>query len=176
MLNSISWSQFGLFIFLGLLCYYSYVLLRYWGRELRALAQGKSPWAGLSAERFDGAGPSAPAGSSASAASSAPAAPAGSSTAQASLFRDKDAEEGKSAELFKVMEKVVALLKGLITDATGTGIGREELMGRFGEVLSKFRHLKGTAYQVAIDNFLIRSCATNFSLQLTEGELAELWT
>lgn len=41
MLHSITWGQFGLVIFISLVLYYGYIVVRYYGRDLRGFAQGK---------------------------------------------------------------------------------------------------------------------------------------
>ena len=78
-------------------------------------------------------------------------------------------------EMFKVMEKVVTVLKSVIAQGVTTGISPEELLAQIGEVLSRYGHLKVTPYQGAVNSFLIRTCSSNFSLMLEEEDLVALW-
>ena len=79
------------------------------------------------------------------------------------------------APLTSVTEKVIAQLKQVVSRGVDEGIDREELMDHIGEVLAGYGQLRQTPFQTAIDNFLIRTCSTNFSLELTEEELSVLW-
>ncbi|HTR29901.1 MAG TPA: hypothetical protein VMH27_11570 [Puia sp.] len=153
MLKSISWSQFGLFLLLGAIVYYGWVAIRYYGRELRGFANRKAT------EKDPAEG-----------AQSADAA----DTAQPTLFKEASADES-APELFKVMEKVITKLKSLVGEMTGKGIQRQELLDRLKAALAGYHHLKRTPYQVAINNYIERTCRTNFSLPLSEVDLEELW-
>jgi len=94
---------------------------------------------------------------------------------QPTLFRGEQVAAGQSPELFKVMEKVIALLKGVVSQGVANGIQEEELTDHIRQVLTGYHQLKRTPYQVAINNFLIRTCTSNFSLLLDEERLEILW-
>ena len=99
--------------------------------------------------------------------------PAKAEGGQAALFPGD--KEGETPELFKVMEKVVKLLRQMFGEAAATGVRREELEDRIRTVLSGYRQLVKTPYQVSINNFIQRSCTTAFSLLLSDSEIMRLW-
>jgi hypothetical protein len=156
MLHSISWAQFGAVVTIGLVIYYGYVLLRFYGRELRALVGGG--------------------GAGADGVMEVPAAvkkEKGAASGQATIF--PEAAVGETPEMFKVMEKVIVLLRQVVGEAVEKGVRREELEDRIRMVLSGYRQLVRTPYQVSVNNFISRVCTTNFSLRLSDAEIAELW-
>ena len=96
-------------------------------------------------------------------------------TGQVTLFKGEEPGPGQTPELFKVMEKVLTLLKGVVSQAVVAGTNRDELTDHLIEVLSGYHQLKGTPYQEAINNFLVRTCTSNFSFTPDEQELQGLW-
>lgn len=154
MLKQISWAQFGFFLFAAIVVYYLYVLVRFYHKEIGDLLAGKKRRP-------------APARKEAS------ASPTSVDGGQASLFGTDRPDE--TPELFKVMEKVISDLKTLVGVAVADRWGAEELKDRIQEVLGKFGQLKKTPYQIAINNYIVRVCSSNFSLVLDEDELEGLW-
>jgi hypothetical protein len=153
MLSSISWGQFLLFMLVATCVYYGYVAVRFYRIEISALLRGQRPGGPAGQPAVAGAVPAK----------------------QGSIFPSTAPTGSEDAEMFKVMEKVVGLLKGLISDGVTSGIGREDLLDHIRGVLGSYRQLRKTPYQEAINNFLERSCATNFSLPLSAEDLAGLW-
>jgi hypothetical protein len=94
---------------------------------------------------------------------------------QPSLFRAEPKGQGETAELFKVMEKVIGLLKEVMSQGVAQHPTREELTDRIREVLGKYGQLKRTPYQVAVNNYIIRVCSSQFALVLDEDALDRLW-
>lgn len=92
---------------------------------------------------------------------------------QTALYAQEAA--GETLELFKVMEKVIILLRQVMTEAAGTGITREEVEARIRSVLAGYRQLRKTPYEEAINQFISRTCATTFSLLLSDAEVEGLW-
>jgi hypothetical protein len=188
MLHAISWARFGAVLVVGLVVYYGYVLLRFYRRDLVALVRGKRSGvkgAGEGAEtavKVDRSGPKGP-GVAATNRGMADQRPeraadgvwpkAKAEGGQAALFPGD--REGETPELFKVMEKVIALLRQMFSEAAASGIRREELEDRIRTVLAGYRQLVKTPYQVSINNFIQRSCTTAFSLLLSDSEIARLW-
>ena len=162
MLQSISWLQFGGFIFISLVGYYGYVVYRFYGREVLGLVarwkDGKDIIAGepVAAEQEVRYGPGLP------------------GEGQGVMFEPTAAEEPKP-EMFKVMEKVVALLRAVLNEGAATGVRREELEDRIQQVLVKYRHLLRTPYGRTINHFITRACMTQFSLALTAEDVQRLW-
>jgi hypothetical protein len=196
MLHAISWARFGAVLFIGLVIYYGYVFLRFYRRDLVALlrgdrsgrkgmaesvetavkvAQGEVNEVGAGVDRGVADRKSARAAGGAERTESADVVqtPAKAEGGQAALFPGD--KEGETPELFKVMEKVVKLLRQMFGEAAATGVRREELEDRIRTVLSGYRQLVKTPYQVSINNFIQRSCTTAFSLLLSDSEIMRLW-
>jgi hypothetical protein len=175
MLHTISWARFGAVLFIGLVFYYGYVFLRFYRRDLVAFVRGKSSGRGGLAGSAE---TSVKEAREIMDQRSAPAVNAVQTAAktrggQAALFLGD--REGETPELFKVMEKVIALLRQLFGEAAATGIRRKELEDRIRTALAGYRQLVKTPYQVSINNFIQRSCTTMFSLLLSDTEIARLW-
>ena len=154
MLSTISWGQFILFLLLVAAIYYAYVALRFYRREFIGLVRGHQ---------------------AATAAIGKPSAAAPSQPKQVAMFPEASPAGGEDTELFKVMEKVISLLKGVVSDGLTSGIGRDDLLDHLREILGGYRQLRKTPYQEAINNFIDRICSSNFSLQLSAEDLAGLW-
>ena len=213
MLQSISWLQFGGFIFISLVVYYGYVLYRFYGTEvLGFVARWRDGGAGLKGgpvQRVDeertaaagkggnGEGDKRKMGEERKRgepvtverkAGHNPERKAGTPVAaeefghgrglpgegQGVMFEEA-AAEGPKPEMFKVMEKVVGLLRVVINDGAATGVRREELVEKIQQVLVKYRHLLRTPYAKTINHFITRACLTQFSLTLTEEDIGRLW-
>jgi hypothetical protein len=170
MLHSISWGQFGAFIFIGLVVYYGYVLVRFYHRELIAFVRGKKMVAGESVQ-----GSAVAEDGRAEVGREKENGPGGVAGEQGTIFPAAVPEGNPAPEMFKVMEKVVLLLRQVISDGVATGVRRDELEHRIRQVLSGYRQLVDTPYQTPINNFIARSCATHFSLPLSDEEVAGLW-
>ena len=94
---------------------------------------------------------------------------------QPMLFKADGPVPGQSPELFKVMEKAITLLKGVVSQGAASGTGKEELTDHIREVLGSYRQLRGTQYEEAINSFLVRTCASNFQFVLDAELLKRLW-
>ena len=77
--------------------------------------------------------------------------------------------------LFRAMGTVIVQLKEVVRRAKEDGTDRESLTGQLSDVLRNYGQLKGTSYQAGINNFLTRTCSTNFSLLLGAEELEVMW-
>lgn len=228
MLHSISWLRFGGFLFLGLVIYYGYVLIRFFGRELRDFAQWRKthgqepPWdtsdestgkdpggsdgsagsgdRGAGSERQFGdqartgqaeqerqAGTLAPVGKAGNVEAGEPlrssggAAPGGPDIQEppdalnGMMVRTGVGADDQTPELFKVMERAIGRLRELSVDWSLTAIRREELEEEIQRILSSYGQLKRTSYQIAVNNFLVRTCKMHFATELTEEDLTRLW-
>jgi len=184
MLHSITWGQFGTALLPMAIIYYLYVLLKFYKHELVVFFSGNTGGPKDQAAVTDGAAraPGAPRALEAAVKEEAPAQPGlfdrqGVAAAGLPGLAGEGGQGVQDAtpEMFKVMEKVVTVLKSVVAQGVTTGIGREELVAQIGEVLERFGHLKGTPYQGAVNNFLVRTCSSNFSLVLEEEDLAALW-
>jgi hypothetical protein len=84
-------------------------------------------------------------------------------------------QEEQRDMLFRAMGTVIIQLKEVVRQAKEGGTDRESLTNQLSEVLRKYGQLKGTSYQAGINNFLTRTCSTNFSLLLGADELEVMW-
>jgi hypothetical protein len=134
--------------------YYGYVAVRFYRREIMGLLRGAKNNQQTSNAQ-------------------APAVNSRPAPEQGTMFPVTSSDQ--ASELFKAMEKVIGLLKQMISDGVTSGIGRDDLLDHIRELLAQYRHLRRTQYQIAINNFLVRSCASNFSLPLADEDLAKLW-
>lgn len=143
-----------MFVGTGLAFYYVVVLAKYYRNEIRDLIMGKKrrPKA-----PDTGGGPAEEGG-----------------PGQGDLFGDKLSQE-QVPELYKVMEKVIGQLKGVMDSAVIYKMNKDELTDHLQAVLGNYRQLKKTPYQVSINNYLTRICASQFSLALDERKLESMW-
>jgi len=161
MLQSISWLQFGIFIFIGLVSYFGYVLYRFYGREVQAfLALWKDGRAGEKVEQVQKVGKEKmeKAGKRGNGEEgggrqvsqwlrSGRQGPARVAERQGVMSEEAAAEQPK-LEMFKVMEKIAGLLPVVINDDEGrrirpTSCGRRRSFSsrcRFGE---RYRWIRG---------------------------------
>jgi len=182
MLQSISWLQFGSFLLVAGGGYYLYVLVRYYrkeitsfflgsGRKPKELSKPARPGASQGIGEWNGSEQSGP--------FDRQVAPSGAvdkeESIQPGLFNEQGGPSDQMGESFKVMEKAIGSLTGVIKKGVAEKISRKELLNQLSEVLAKYGQLKDTRFQDAINNFLTRSCSTNFSLLLGEDELDVLW-
>jgi len=159
MLRSISWFEFTYFLLAVTGAYYLCVLARYYGKKITTFFVGSHGQA------------QAPGRAKAPAQGEAITRPE-----QPRLFGKDDQLPGATPELFKVMEKAIVLLKGVVSQGVSAGIDREELIERIRGVLGNYHQLRDTPYKKAIDNFLVRTCSTNFSLVLEDADVDVLWS
>ncbi len=164
MLKGITWGQYSVFILLVTAAYYLYIGLRFWGSGIvSGFGRGKS--GSIDLNRMPGR---AREGKAATVSSAVPG------SDQAELFEQRDkVPEGN--EMFKAMQHAIGVVRELIGWAVENKLDRENLLDHLHEALSKYRQLRGTDYAGTINNYLVRVCSSEFSLQLGEAELAELW-
>lgn len=164
MLKGITWGQYSVFILLITAGYYLYIGLRFWGAGI-IVNSGRRRSGSIDLTRVPRG---AREGKAASDSSTVP------ESDQAELFEQADkAAEGN--EMFKAMQHAIGVVRELIAWAMQNKLDRENLLDHLHEALSKYRQLRGTDYAGTINNYLVRVCSSEFSLQLGEAELAELW-
>lgn len=176
MLYTITWGDFCSTMLPLLIIYYLFVTLKYYRHELIAVFSGRTEPRKGQVVQAAAVAPVPAAGGTIT--ENAPAQPGlfdGQGGAVAGIDSPQGPEERGTPEMFKVMEKVVAMLKGVVAQGVEGGIGREELLMQISDVLSRYPHLKGTPYQGAINSFLVRTCSSHFSLVLEDGDLGALW-
>jgi hypothetical protein len=164
MLKGITWGQYGVFIVLVTAGYYLYIGLRFWGAGIISSARRRKPGS-LYLKGVPGRARGGVVGDESSAAPGSD---------QAELFEQTD-RVAEGNEMFKAMQHAIGVVRELIAWAVENKLDRDNLLDHLHEALSKYRQLRGTDYAGTINNYLVRVCSSEFSLQLGEAELAELW-
>ena len=164
MLKVITWGQYSVFILLVTAGYYLYIGLRFWGAGIISSASRRKSGS-LDLKGVPGRARGGVVGDESFAAP-------GSDRVELFEQGDKVAEGN---EMFKAMQHAIGVVRELIAWAVQNKLDRENLLDHLHEALSKYRQLRGTDYAGTINNYLVRVCSSEFSLQLGEAELAELW-
>ena len=162
MLKGISWGQFSIFILAVTGGYYLYVLLGYYRSETfglltRWVGRKKKP-AGKDDSLDDGSGETE----------------ANRTASQVELF-DKERPDTEGGEQFQQMQRAIATVRQVIEQGIENKLDRENLLDHIKEVLGDYRALRKTEYGETINNYLVRVCSSELSLELDERELAGLW-
>lgn len=164
MLKGITWGQYSAFILLITAGYYIYIGLRFWGKGIIS-GSGKLKSGSIDMKRVPGSVRSVREDDETLAVAGAD---------QAELFEQGD-KVAEGNEMFKTMQHAIGVVRELIAWAIQNKLDRDNLLDHLHEALSKYRQLRGTDYAGTINNYLVRVCSSEFSLQLGEAELAELW-
>lgn len=162
MLKGISWGQFLVFILVATGVYYLYVLLVYYRADAFELLtrRGRKNKETLAKEvGVNGASAEADTKSSGS---------------QPELFA-KEGGDAEGNEQFQQMQRAIAVVRQVIEQGIVNKLDRENLLDHINEVLGDYRALRKTEYGETINNYLIRVCSAELSLELGERELAGLW-
>ncbi len=92
-----------------------------------------------------------------------------------SEFTPKETETLDSDELFHEVEKLTTKLKETIADASSKNYHKEEFIFLLQLTLKEYPHLKGSPFQVAINNLIESECEKHGSLHLSAEEQVMLW-
>ena len=170
MLYTTSWGDFFSVILPLVIIYYIVVLLKYYRQDLVAYYSGRREPSRAEKE-------AAPVSRAVrEEVALVPAQPGLFDEQKERLAGWEGGDQGRqSPEMFKVMATVVAILKDMVAQGVAEKIDKEQLLTQTAEILSRFGQLKNTPYQASINSFLTRTCASNFSLVLEQGDLAALW-
>jgi len=71
--------------------------------------------------------------------------------------------------------KAIATIRQVIAQGIENKLDQDNILDHIREVLGNYRRLRKTEHAETINNFLIRVCATELSLKLSDKVLAELW-
>ena len=162
MLKGITWGQFSIFILVATGIYYLYVLLAYYRAEafeLLTRRRGKNKETLAKEGGINGASSEAD---------------TKSSGGQPELFA-KEGSDAEGNEQFQQMQRAIAVVRQVIEQGIMNKLDRENLLDHIKEVLGDYRALRKTEYGETINNYLIRICSGELSLELDERELAGLW-
>jgi len=73
------------------------------------------------------------------------------------------------------VEKLTTKLKDTIADASSKNCHKEEFIFLLQLTLKEYPHLKGSPFQVAINNLIASECEKHGSLHLSAEEQVMLW-
>ena len=163
MLNSISWTDYLVFVVLLLIAYYLFVALKFYSFELNSIFKGKRPSVALATETA-----------------------ADVDTDSSKNFQDNQAElfptynryapqPEDTDDTFQKVEELATKLKKVIEDAASNNSIKEEFMLSLQLVLKKYQFLKGSPFLVAINNLIASECDKHNFIQLSADERVMLW-
>lgn len=90
-------------------------------------------------------------------------------------FTPEQTEASNTDNLFQEVEMLTAKLKETIADASSKNYHKEEFNFLLQLTLKECPHLKGSPFQVAINNLILSECEKYGSLHLSAEELVILW-
>jgi hypothetical protein len=155
MLQSISWSQFISFIFFGLLMYYGYILIRYYGLEIRHwISDRRGQSFDVAAQSEEGLITKEPA---------------------AEVAKEVAVKEGEDLDLFKVTDTAIGKVTAMLNAAKASPISRGEIEERLRSVLTGFGELRNTQHQETINQIIERACVHHFNIRIEMEALRKLW-
>jgi hypothetical protein len=164
MLKGITWGQFSIFILVVTGVYYLYVVACYYRDEVLGLFRRKKLGLVNSSKNT----PSGTGG-----VSKGDPEPQATEN-QGELFGKEDAARGGD-ERFELMQRAIGVIRRVVTQGIESKLDRENLLDHIREVLRDYRQLRKTEYAETINQFLIRVCSAELSLEIGEQELAALW-
>jgi hypothetical protein len=92
-----------------------------------------------------------------------------------SEFTIEQTETLVSDDVFYEVEKLTSKLKETIADASSKNYQKEEFIFLLQLTLKEYPHLKGSPFQVAINNLIASECEKHGSLHLSAQEQVMLW-
>ena len=92
-----------------------------------------------------------------------------------SEFTPEQTEASNTDNLFQAVEMLTAKLKETIADASSKNYHKEEFNFLLQLTLKEYPHLKGSPFQMAINNLILSECEKYGSLHLSAEELVMLW-
>ena len=90
-------------------------------------------------------------------------------------YTSEQTEASDTDSLYHEVENLTRKLKETIADASSKNYHREEFIFLLQLTLKECPHLKGSPYQVAINNLIISECEKYGSLHLSAEEQVMLW-
>ncbi|HEY4064128.1 MAG TPA: hypothetical protein VGM30_19615 [Puia sp.] len=164
MLKGITWGQFGIFILVVTGSYYLYVGVRFYKSEVLGLfRKGKQNLSGGNNNVPGGAGDPSKGESEPKAAAN-----------QAELFGSGNPAHGGDVQ-FQLTQRAIGVIRQVIARGIESKLDRENLLDHIREVLGDYRQLRKTEYAETINQFLVRVCSSELSMEVGEQELAALW-
>jgi len=94
---------------------------------------------------------------------------------QSSQFTNDQIETSETDILFQEVEELATKLKEAIANASSKNYNREESIFLLHLTIKEYPHLKGSPFQVALNNLIISECERYGSIHLSAEELLMLW-
>jgi len=162
MLDSISWTEYLVFVVMLLIAYYLFVGLKFYSFELSFLLKGKKSSVALATE--SGA----------------------DDFNNSKHFQDNQAElfptynryapqAQETDDTFQKVEELTAKLKKVIEDSASNDTIKEEFILSLQLALKNYHFLKGSPFLVAINNLIASECDKHNFIQLSADERVMLW-
>jgi len=90
-------------------------------------------------------------------------------------FTNGQTETSETDILFQEVEELATKVKEAIANASSKNFNREEFIFLLQLTLKEHLHLKGSPFQVALNNLIISECERYGSIHLSAEELLMLW-
>jgi hypothetical protein len=163
MFNSISWTQYLVFVVLLLIVYYIFVGLKFYSFEVQSILKGKASSPVLATE--DATDDDIKKVNKAQ-------------NVQSELFPSYKSFRPQSEDTedtFQQVEELTTKLKTAIADAASSNTTKQEFFLSLQLILRKYHFLKGSAFPVAINNLIASECEKYNFNHLDAEERVMLW-
>ncbi len=94
---------------------------------------------------------------------------------ESSKFTNEQIESSETDILFQEVEELATKLKEAIANASSKNLNREEFIFLLHLTLKEYPHLKGSPFQVALNNLIVSEFERYGSIHLSAEELLMLW-
>ena len=159
MFTNISWTNYIIFVVLLLAAWYIIIGLKFYFHDLQNILSGKTKLA------FRGVHKEYSSNKAEEIINSEPA----------EFDRKSLPNEEETGYLFQHAEELSSKLKDAISDAASKNYNKEEFTFLLQLTLKEYRALKGSPFQVAINNLIASECDKNSFIRLSAVELGMLW-
>jgi hypothetical protein len=146
MLKQITWASYCYVLVILLVSYYVIVVLLQYSKKVRRILAGMQPL--FFTKKNEG----------------------GTSSSFSSAQHVENDER-----LFAITHNLVQTLRATITEAAEGGKSKHELLKLLNSVTAEHEELKGTAFQVAVNNFISVETGIHCSINLSEEDLVAVW-
>ena len=159
MFTNISWTNYIIFVVLLLAAWYIIIGLKFYFRDLQNILSGKTnlafrgihkEYSSDKSEEIKISGPS-------------------------EFHRKSFPNEEETDKLFQEAEELTSKLKDAISDAASKNYNKEEFTFLLQLTLKEYPALKGSPFQVAINNLIASECDKHSFIRLSAVELGMLW-
>lgn len=155
MFTNISWANYIFVVTLLLAAWYLFVGMRFYSHDLQIfLARKRKPNSRATYDEFTGDE---------------------RKLSERSEFTAEQIKVSETENLFKEAEQLTAKLKEAIANASFKNYNKEEFTFLLQLTLKEYPNLKGSPFQVAINNLIASECEKHGSLHLSAEEQVMLW-